>query len=207
MVRSARGLTGKFCVWNDGILGFEMNDPDSPGGFIKCDWLINDTTITILDENAYVYEYSDGSYSIDYSPQVLGLTDIPCMEGPSRARPGGARRGTVYLDHDLSGLATGLVARNIHVRIIPGARTDEDIAQELLPNRILITSRPEDFKEFAPCFDFVIFAVDRAAYENDDDMVRSISRILSVHNIWDIRHGALVEKGKETPCTITPLVD
>ncbi len=72
-VTSATGMRGVLCMGADGKVFFRQYGAD--GSFEDYDLCHTDLSVVIEDE-ATLYEFEDGSKILDHSPQVLGLAVI-----------------------------------------------------------------------------------------------------------------------------------
>lgn len=74
----------------------------------------------------------------------------------------GMARGTLVVDENVAGgLSDALRGANFHVVVPEAGDSDEYISTTLLPNRILVTDNPDDFKDQAPVYDFGIISVEK----------------------------------------------
>jgi hypothetical protein len=68
--RPAKGVTG-FLIWSGQDYLFRVYD--GQGDFKDYNMLHSDLEITILDTDATLYEYPNGTLSLDHNPETLGL--------------------------------------------------------------------------------------------------------------------------------------
>jgi len=68
--RPAKGVTG-FLIWSGQDYLFRVYD--GQGDFKDYNMLHSDLEITILDTDATLYEYPNGTISLDHNPETLGL--------------------------------------------------------------------------------------------------------------------------------------
>ena len=109
-------------------------------------------------------------------------------------------RGTLVVDECVQELVPPLSASNIHV-ITPHTREkDEEIIERLLPNRILVTKNPDDFRRHASSYDFGIIDVSKLRFIDPDPSptknktVRAISDAIIKHSLWSVRHGFILTR-------------
>jgi hypothetical protein len=67
----ATGLEGQLIGIGDGSYRFRVYAKD--GSFVDCALAHSDLTITINDEDAFIYEYGD-LWVLDHSPETRGVT-------------------------------------------------------------------------------------------------------------------------------------
>jgi hypothetical protein len=68
--RPAKGAIG-FLIWSGQDYLFRVYD--GQGDFKDYNMLHSDLEITILDTDATLYEYPNGTLSLDHNPETLGL--------------------------------------------------------------------------------------------------------------------------------------
>ena len=79
----------------------------------------------------------------------------------------------------------------------PGKK-DEDIIERLLPNRIIVTKNPADFRNHASSYDIGIIDVsklkfvDPSSSPSGNKTVKLISDAIIKFNLWSIRHGFML---------------
>lgn len=107
-------------------------------------------------------------------------------------------RGTLVIDECVQELAPPLEKRNIHV-IVPHPEEDDDlIIKRLLPNRIIVTKNPNDFKRDASSYDIGIIDVSKLKFiDSDPDPVKNktvkiISDAIMDFSLWSKRHGFII---------------
>jgi len=107
-------------------------------------------------------------------------------------------RGTLVIDENVKELAKPLALKNIHiVEPTPGEK-DDDIIRRLLPNRIIITKNPNDFKNHASSYDFGIIDVSKLKFidpeqnEFKNKTVEIISNAIIKFSLWSKRHGFIL---------------
>lgn len=71
-VKSANGVSGCI-IYIHGLDKFMFRVYDKEHNFVDYDILHNDLTVTIDDEDAEFYEYSDGRAYLDHSRITLGV--------------------------------------------------------------------------------------------------------------------------------------
>ena len=71
--KSANGLTG-ILIRSGGDYYFRVTDKTTVDGFVDYRLDHNDVTVTIKDEDAFIYE-SDSCPRLDHSPATLGYTN------------------------------------------------------------------------------------------------------------------------------------
>ena len=74
-ITSAKGVTG-FLIWTGEDYQFRVYD--QVGGFKDYSMLHSDLEVTIVDADATLYEYTDGSCYLDHSPETLGVRNEKC---------------------------------------------------------------------------------------------------------------------------------
>jgi len=106
-------------------------------------------------------------------------------------------RGTLVIDECVKELAQPL-SNNIHIiQPIPG-EDDKDIIKRLLPNRIIVTKNPKDFKSYASSYDIGIIDLSKLSFIDplQDDIenktVSLISKAIIEFNLWSKRHGFIL---------------
>ena len=107
-------------------------------------------------------------------------------------------RGTLVVDECVLELAKPLSASNIHVIIPQPGEKDEQIIERLLPNRIIITKNPDDFKKHASSYDIGIIDVSKLKFldpnpsPTKNKTVRIISDAIIKFSLWSKRHGFII---------------
>ena len=107
-------------------------------------------------------------------------------------------RGTLVVDECVNELAQPLQANNIHVIEPRSGEKDEEIIERLLPNRIIVTKNPNDFKPHASSYDIGIIDVSKLKFIDPlpspsmNKTVRMISDAIIKFNLWSIRHGFII---------------
>jgi hypothetical protein len=71
-VTSAKGVTG-FLIWTGEAYQFRVYD--QVGSFKDYSMLHCDLEVTIVDADATLYEYPNGTLSLDHNPETLGLNE------------------------------------------------------------------------------------------------------------------------------------
>ena len=71
-ITSAKGVTG-FLIWSGRDYLFRVYD--ATGDFKDYSMLHSDLEVTILDADATLYEYPNGTLSLDHNPETLGLNE------------------------------------------------------------------------------------------------------------------------------------
>ena len=114
-------------------------------------------------------------------------------------------RGTLVIDENVKELSKPLSTKNIHIiEPIPGEK-DEDIIRRLLPNRIIVTKNPKDFKSHASSYDIGIIDVSKLKFIDStqdafkNKTVQMISDAITEFSLWSKRHGFMLtlhENGK-----------
>ena len=69
---SANGVEGVLLYSFDGNYSFRVYHNDHT--FTDYQLRHSDISITIVDEDAYFYKHADGTYSLDHSPNTLGIS-------------------------------------------------------------------------------------------------------------------------------------
>lgn len=107
-------------------------------------------------------------------------------------------RGTLVVDGCANMLSEALKAANIHVvSPMPGEK-DDAIIQRLLPNRIIVTKNPDDFRGFASSYDIGIIDVSKLKFLDsspspiENKTVRLISEVVIGYSLWGKRHGFII---------------
>lgn len=79
-IKSANGLTGCLIYCGDDKYCIRVYDEHKLGMFEDYSIAISDLFFTITDEDAYLYEDSDGKKWIDHNPETLNLNaeDFRC---------------------------------------------------------------------------------------------------------------------------------
>ena len=109
-------------------------------------------------------------------------------------------RGTLVVDECVPELVSPLSASNIHVVTPHTLEKDEEIIERLLPNRILVTKNPDDFRRHASSYDFGIIDVSKLRFIDPDPSptknktVRAISDAIIKHSLWSVRHGFILTR-------------
>lgn len=104
-------------------------------------------------------------------------------------------RGTLVIDECVKELSSPLSLSNIHVIEPKLGEKDEEIIQRLLPNRILVTKNPDDFKSFASSFDIGIIDLSKLKFIDSNEKpaknktVKLISDAIIKYALWSKRHG------------------
>ena len=105
-------------------------------------------------------------------------------------------RGTLVVDECVRELSIPLKEKNIHVIEPRPGEKDEDIIERLLPNRIIITKNPKDFKNHASSYDIGIIDVSKLKFIDPSSIrnktVTIISDAIIEFNLWSIRHGFIL---------------
>jgi hypothetical protein len=114
-------------------------------------------------------------------------------------------RGTIVVDECCKELTKPLSDSNIHVVEPYAGEKDEDIIRRLLPNRIIVTKNPNDFKKYASSYDIGIIDLSKLKFIDADpssiknQTVHVISEAIIDFNLWSKRHGFILtlhENGK-----------
>lgn len=114
---------------------------------------------------------------------------------------------TLILDEHLRDLEAHLVSKNMRVRLPPAGMPDEKIAEDWLPNRVFVTNNSKDFVPFASEYDIGIIATENLKSKDAAKLADIISKAITAHSLWSIRHGfilTLMDSGKHK---FTPLTD
>jgi hypothetical protein len=105
-------------------------------------------------------------------------------------------RGTLVVDECVKELSIPLKEKNIHIIEPKLGEKDEDIIERLLPNRIIITKNPIDFKSHASSYDIGIIDVSKLKFIDPSQIrnktVSLISDAIIKFNLWSIRHGFML---------------
>ena len=107
-------------------------------------------------------------------------------------------RGTLVIDENVLELAQPLEQRNIHIITPEPGEKDEQILRRLLPNRIIVTKNPNDFRKHASSYDFGIIDVSKLKFVDPNSSptknksVQAISDALSQYSLWSKRHGFII---------------
>ena len=105
-------------------------------------------------------------------------------------------RGTLVVDACVQELAAPFRESNIHV-IVPQPG-EPNIIERLLPNRMIVTKNPEDFKGHASSYDFGIIDVSKLKFidpspsPTKNKTVRLISDAIIKFSLWSKRHGFIL---------------
>ncbi|MBI2372375.1 MAG: hypothetical protein HYV07_00110 [Deltaproteobacteria bacterium] len=121
-------------------------------------------------------------------------------------------RGTVVLDENASMLEAALRSQNIRVIRPRAGATDDQIKEEILPNRIIITRNSKDFVRDASSYDYGIIALEGLRFLDPEPTranrtVRLISDALQDHGLWARRHGFLVTLHEDGTSELKLLTD
>jgi hypothetical protein len=107
-------------------------------------------------------------------------------------------RGTLVIDECVQELAKPLSASNIHIITTKPGEKDEQIIERLLPNRIIVTKNPDDFKGHASSYDIGIIDVSKLKFldpnpsPTKNKTVQSISNAIIEFSLWSKRHGFII---------------
>jgi hypothetical protein len=107
-------------------------------------------------------------------------------------------RGTLIVDECVKELSAPLKANNMHIIEPHPGEKYEEIIERLLPNRIIVTKNPEDFKKHASSQDIGIIDisklnfVDPSPSPSRNKTVQIISEAIIKFNLWSIRHGFII---------------
>lgn len=107
-------------------------------------------------------------------------------------------RGTLVIDENALELAQPLEKRNIHIITPEPGEKDEQILRRLLPNRIIVTKNPDDFKKHASSYDFGIIDISKLKFVDSspsptkNKTVQAISDALTQYSLWSKRHGFII---------------
>ncbi len=82
-------------------------------------------------------------------------------------------RSLVVIDENLTQLAPGMKALNIHVIMPKPGESDEDIADRLLVSRIFITQNTKNFLNYAPGFSIGIIGLEGLKLVDTDPTVKN----------------------------------
>ena len=88
----------------------------------------------------------------------------------------GMSKGTLYLDESVFNLDQFLRARNFRVRKVPTRTPDDQLIQDLLTDRMLVTKNPRHFLLAAFDFEFGLIGVTDAAMADPAKVAETISR-------------------------------
>lgn len=108
-------------------------------------------------------------------------------------------KGTVVVDENVQFLAPMLRAVNIRTIVPRSGMDDDDIVEQLLSNRMIVTRNSKDFVDKASSYDFGIVSLDALAFIDSDEnpaknkTVQLISKALIDFGLWSKRHGFLIE--------------
>lgn len=72
----------------------------------------------------------------------------------------GMARGFLIIDENVDSLAPSLKEANFHVRVPKKTMSDDEIKEDLLGNRVLVTKNTKDFIDDAPVYDYGIIALE-----------------------------------------------
>lgn len=107
-------------------------------------------------------------------------------------------RGTLVVDENVQELAPPLKESNIHVILPRPGEPDDHIIERLLPNRMIVTKNPKDFKGHASSYDFGIIDVSKLRFidknpsPTKNKTVRLISDAIIKFSLWNKRHGFII---------------
>lgn len=122
-------------------------------------------------------------------------------------------RGTMVVDECVQELALPLSASNIHVISPQPGEKDEQIIERLLPNRIIVTKNPDDFKKHASSYDIGIIDVSKLKFldpnpsPTKNKTVQAISAAIIKFSLWSKRHGFIVTLYDNKEPTFTELTE
>jgi hypothetical protein len=122
-------------------------------------------------------------------------------------------RGTLVIDENSFELVPAFSSSNFHIiKLNPGEK-DEDIVQRLLPNRMIITKNPVDFKKYASSFDIGIIDISKLKFVDPDPSptrnttFHAISEAIIKHSLWSVRHGFIITLYDNKEAIFTALTD
>jgi len=122
-------------------------------------------------------------------------------------------RGTLVIDENAFELVPSFEASNFHIiKPYPGEK-DKDMIPRLLPNRIIVTKNPVDFKGFASSYDIGIIDISKLKFVDPDPnptvnkTFRAISDAIIKHSLWSIRHGFIITLYNDRDPVLTDLTD
>lgn len=107
-------------------------------------------------------------------------------------------RGTLVVDECAKILVVPLSAMNIHVLSPKAGEKDPEIIERLLPNRIIVTKNPDDFKRHASSYDIGIIDVSKLKFIDSNPSpsinktVQIISEAIIKFSLWSKRHGFII---------------
>ena len=107
-------------------------------------------------------------------------------------------RGAVVIDENLTQLAPGMKALNIHVITPKPGESDEDIADRLLVNRIFITRNTKDFLKYAPGLSIGIIGLEGIKFIDTNPTTKNktiqiISDAIIQLQLWSKKNGFYLE--------------
>jgi len=122
-------------------------------------------------------------------------------------------RGTLVIDENSFELVPAFIEGNFHIiKPYPGEK-EEDIVQRLLPNRMILTKNPSDFRGYASSYDIGIIDISKLRFVDPDPnptknkTFRSVSDAIIKHSLWSIRHGFIITLYDEKEPIFTDLTD
>lgn len=99
-------------------------------------------------------------------------------------------RGVVVLDEALSGIL-GAALKDANIKVVPTAGWGEqDIKEQLLPHRIMVTTNPAGFVDDAPVYEYGVVALDKLACIDSSPAYRTnptvqlLSMAISKYGLW-----------------------
>lgn len=107
-------------------------------------------------------------------------------------------RGTLIVDECVQELAKPLQASNIRVLLPKPGEQDDQIIERLLPNRIIVTKNPNDFKRHASSYDIGIIDLSKLKFLDSNESptknrtVQKISDAIMDFSLWSKRHGFII---------------
>jgi len=107
-------------------------------------------------------------------------------------------RGTLVVDECVQELKNPLSGLNIRILSPRPGEKDPDIIERLLPNRIIVTKNPDDFKPHASSQDFGIIDVSKLKFLDPNPSptlnktVQAISKTITEYSLWSKRHGFII---------------
>ena len=107
-------------------------------------------------------------------------------------------RGTLVIDENVLELVPPFRAGNFHIITPYAGEKDEDIVERLLPNRMIVTKNPDDFKKYASSYDIGIIDISKLKFiDSEKSPIKNktfkiISDAIIEHSLWSVRHGFII---------------
>jgi hypothetical protein len=115
-------------------------------------------------------------------------------------------RGVLILDENVQVLKPALKELNIRVIVPKAGLSDDDIKEDLLPQRIFVTKNTTDFEDDVAAYEYGLVSLDALTFidpqpSGKNATAKMISSALSKFDAWSRRHGFILRlkpDGKHT---------